>query len=378
MSDQHDVGTVVADTSAVSLPQSGADAALTQSPGLRRPFNPAGAQACLTGLLLLIICGSCLGVDYFARSPLVAKWLMSSELREWKHKNLQHQHRMYFADFEDRLLLDELPQADFSKGGVYFIGASNVKVSIMPWLLSDNLRQRVGNYGFSASTPAQQFQFLRYLVEHKGLAVAGDKTLVVLGLFYGTAYTAEDRPNATFFEKLFGRHGLFTYTQADGIAPVPMSGLERTLRIEKVRCAGFLDALCHLGTKSSYKPTKHDPEAYRKYRIDFLGENWREGMSSQVAELGKMIAYLRARGVRVMVIYMPQATWHDSLPHPAEFRKQTESLCQACDIPIVDFSKLLADGDFYDSTHANYVGQHKLHQAMMEIVDRHLRQCEVK
>ena len=190
-------------------------------PAPRRPFDPARAQVALAGLLLAIICGTCLSVDGLARSPAVAERLMRSELREWKAKGLQNQHKVFFIDFEDRLLLDELPKADYSRGGVYFLGASTVKVSIMPWVLGDELSWRVGNYGLSAATPDQQFQFLRYLVEHKGLAAGGDRNLVVLGLYYGTAVDAENRPNAEYFPQLFRRHGLYTYDTVDGIAPVP-------------------------------------------------------------------------------------------------------------------------------------------------------------
>lgn len=355
-------------------PPPAATAAPLASP--RRPFHPSRAQVGLCGLLLVVICGACLAVDCLANSPRVAAWMMRRELREWKDKSLQYQHKIYFSDFEDRLLLEELPHTDFSQGGVYFFGASNVKVSIMPWNLSDDLRRRVGNYGLSASTPAQQSQFLHYLVEYKGLAEAGEKNLIVFGLFYGTAVNPEKRLNADYLPELFRRHGLFTYDPAEGIKPVPMSDLERTVRIEKARCAGFLAALRHGRTRSSFKPTKHDPEGYRQFRTQYMGDNWRQEMAVQTAEFGRLLDYLHDHHLRVMVIYMPLATWNDPMPQPEEFRRQTESLCRSRGVPIADFTRLLPDCDFYDSTHANYNGQQKLHQAMLEIVERHLRQVD--
>ena len=341
-------------------------------PGRPRPFNAARAQALISGLLLLIIGGTCLGVDYLSRSSRVASWLMRSELRKWKQENLQYQHRIYFADFEDRLLLEELPQADYSTGGVYFLGASNIKVSIMPWLLDDELRRRTGNYGLSAARHSQQFQFLRLLVEHRGLAAAGDKTLIVLGLYHTTAVAVGDGDNAEYFASLFRRHGLYTYDPAGGMAPVALSDLERTIRIRKARCAGFLKALRTGGTRNSFKPARHNPEAYRQDRIKYMGPRWKEEMADQVAELDRMIAYIQAHNLRVMAVYLPLASWDNSLPYAAEYKRLTQAICQGRNVPVTDFSDLLADDKFHDSTHANYVGQQKLHQALLEIVKAHL------
>jgi len=330
-----------------------------------------------------VVLATCVTVDILARRDEVA--YERQRRQRWRQINGKYQPTQGFADFEDRLLLDELPWTDFSGGGVCYIGSSNVKVSVMPWRLPPAMRDHVRNYAISAATHYQQYQFIRYLTEHEGLlAAGGDKTMVVVGLFYGSAVRMENRYNATYFADLFGRHGLYNYSRADGISPAPMMPEAKFVRIEKVRCRRFLNrwldrltvtsagiglAAPDLRVPESKTP---DAQAYQAFWQGYMGESWQEEMAEQIECLGRMIDYLHARGVSVVAVFTPLGSWHQALPYLHAYRDQATALLRAKDVDVVDLTTFLADDEFCDSSHANHAGQQKLHEAMVAIAGEHL------
>ena len=201
----------------------------------------AWTQTGISLVVLLAMLGTCGLIDLTARNGQLAGWVESRRLARWKQDNTTYQHALGFVDFENRLLIDEIPRADYCRGGVYFVGSSTVVMSLMSWELPPGQRELIHNYGISGASHAQQFHFIRYLVEHEGLlAAGGEKSLVVLGLFYGNAAPTESGVNGQYVADLFRGQGLFAYSDAGGIEPAAGSGLPRKLRFEKARCSNFL------------------------------------------------------------------------------------------------------------------------------------------
>jgi hypothetical protein len=145
----------------------------------------AATQTVLGLILLAFLVATWVALDLLARRDQDS--LQAADLDRWKRTNGQVDYGHGFDSFEERLLSEEIPTADLSQGGVYFIGASNAKVSVMFWALPPEIRRYVRVFGLSAATHTQQFQFLRYATEHEHLLDAGEKNLVVFLLFYGNA-----------------------------------------------------------------------------------------------------------------------------------------------------------------------------------------------
>ena len=224
--------------------------------------------------------------DKLARQNAV--YLHQHQLEEWQRVNGEFQETHGYVDFEDYLFLEEIPNTDYSKGGVYFFGSSTAKVSIMPWVLPVEQQKLVHCYGLSAASHLQQFQFIRYLTEQENfLAAGGDKTLAVFELFYANAVDIEKRPNGGFMPNLFRRHGLYSYNYTDGIKPLWKSNRDRYVCAIKVRCSNFLQrCLHHLGlwpadrTATGQVTLSKPPDfpAYRNYWMNYMGNDWRKEM----------------------------------------------------------------------------------------------------
>lgn len=94
---------------------------------------------------------------------------------------------------------------------------------------------------------------------------------------------------------------------------------------------------------------------------------WLERMRQQVAIFGSMIVDLRARGVKVMVVLLPQGSWELGLQQRAWYDKAVQTLCAKEGIPLLDWSHLLDDDDFADSNHPNPDGVDKLNSKFLEL-----------
>jgi hypothetical protein len=313
--------------------------------------------------------GTTATLDLLARSETISQWVMRSDQEMYRVNKQRYSYENYFVDFEDRLINQELPGADYSRGGVYLIGTSNLKWATRFWELPEKERALIHNYGMGSFNHAFQFQFLRYLAEHKDLfAAGGEKNLVIFGTTYhdaGTVYNPDG-----FFPNVWGRHGLYRYDVKTGITPLPASELWRDLHFRRVRIAGFFKSvLSTIAHRFGYrmKPRRHDVEFYNRERRDWMGPNWQEKIRSQVAEFDAMTDYLLARGVRVVVVYLPLGTWEDRLPFERAYIDAMNEVTSRKAIPTMDWSKILDDDDFADSNHPNLSGVDKLNPRFLEI-----------
>ncbi|MCG3195889.1 MAG: hypothetical protein GHCLOJNM_00358 [bacterium] len=317
-------------------------------------------------LLLVAVCATFALVDLLAQDRTLEAWFRDRELEFREQANLVFPNNGYFVDFEDRMLLDELPHADYSHGGTYFFGSSNLKWGLMTWTLPEEQRRLVHNYGIGATNHTTQFQFIRYLVDHEGwLAAGGEKTHAVLAVCYRSAVEKGD-----FFPSLWTRHGFYSYNQERGITPRGIPRVLRNYRIDRERCAGFLS----LAAKSAWwalwgreaRAAPRDTTVYRARLVETIeSTDWRKVMDQEVAELGRMLDYLRERGVRVSVALLPRVSWTHELPYPARYLEGVTRICRARSTPLLDLSALLPDEEFVDSSHVNLTGLRKQHSALM-------------
>ncbi len=328
-------------------------------------------------LLLTLLLATCLGTDLLARNRVLER-LFTVESQELAEKN----HTVFsytgnFIDFEERLVLDEIPRADFSKGGVYFFGTSNMKWAFQTWDLPADQRQHIGNYGIGASNHKDQLELIRYLIEQRGFLAAGDRDLVVLGVSFHLAHA--DGPSGGYWASLLRRRGLYTVAADGRIAPVPMNRVERWLRVEQARCAGFIWNLGRLAKgwltafRGSRHPVAHDGETYRQGWRAFMGDQWQQNLDVAMNSLRQTISLVQSHHARIKVILLPQGTWMDPLPFKSQYEAKVRAVCAETDTPLIDLSHAIGDEDFVNSNHLTVEGQERFRGLVMKEVPTQLR-----
>ncbi|HKQ97536.1 MAG TPA: SGNH/GDSL hydrolase family protein, partial [Candidatus Polarisedimenticolia bacterium] len=259
--------------------------------------------------------------------------------------------------------------------GVYFFGASNLKWALRTWELPADERARVGNYGIGAINHAFELQFLRFLVEQRGLGRKGDsRTTVVVGAFWGNAL---DFPAESYFAPLWRRHGLYTYDPATGIADAPLGPVARQYRVEKARCAGLIGGNMNrvaravaLGLGQPLDPTERmkDPAEVRAWILAHWGNlGWSDATAGQVRALAELLDYLTARRIGVRIALLPRRAAFDEVPLDPAYREAVTALAAAKNVPLTDLSSLLTEDDYWDINHYNARGLEKTNAALMAI-----------
>lgn len=326
--------------------------------------------------LLAVLATTCVVTDLLARNRELEQWLTakSSELADKTGTIFSDTGN--FIDFEDRVLLDEIPHADYSRGGVYFFGTSNMKWAFTTWDLPAEQKRFIGNYGIGASNHTIALQLIRYLIEQRGFLTAGERDLVIFGVSFHLAHI--DDPSTGFFVSLLHRHGLYTITTDGRIAAVPMSAIEHWVRIEKARSGGLIWNIGRLTRRClmalsgmSHRPApglSDSPDALR----GFMGKQWQKNMDSEVEQLREAILLVRSHHAHVKVMLLPQGTWMDELPYKPRYEAMVRALCQATETPLIDFSRSIPDDDFVDSNHLTVTGQEKFRELILEEIIRHM------
>jgi len=340
-------------------------------------------------VVLAVVIGTCAGVSGLSHWPRLEQRLMAADMDACAAADGLWKNAGYYADFEDRMLLEELPAAKHSSdGSTCFIGSSSMKWGTMLWTLPEEKRARFHNFAFGGTSHAEQFAFVRYLVEQEGLlGPAPTRTHIVIGVCYRSACITDKRSGG-FFQSTLARHGFWNWTGEVELAP--MNDATRWLRREEMRCRGFLDftrkRLPHWLRGRPTRPWKskiRKPD-YWKNKLctsvkratgepedivadaDTPGENWKACIPQQVAELSRMIAYLDDHGVRVTVVRLPRPKWVAELPYPSAYADELHRQ----GIVFIDKSDAIADDSlFRDSSHTTFEGLEVLHNLLMEIAE---------
>ncbi len=334
----------------------------------------------VTAMVLILATAAVAGLSRWSR-PL--NWMFQRQEQIWRATNVSYAYDAGYVDSDDRLLLQEIWDVDYRRGGVFFLGSSTTQYSIAPWLLPARERPLVHNFAVKSANYGEQFRFVRYLTEQRGLLSAGaGKTLVVLGLtHFDTRPKLAGTTDWNYIPALFERHGLFQYDPTNGLADLPMSPVWRTITRERMRAYDFLQSLAtHADFKGApfNEAPKRSPQrddAARAFVHQMMGgDDWRRYMGVQLAELEKMIVYLQGHGAVVKGIFQPLESWNRGLPEADEFRQRVLAIAQNHGVPLTDAMWSLPDSDFADSSHLNVFGQQQMTRVMGELAREHLEQ----
>lgn len=327
----------------------------------------AGVQSQSLFFFLLLAVSLFTATDLAARSKNLVRWEMqrSSDLSARNGKLFSNTGN--FIDYEERILLDEIPATDPSVGGVYFFGTSNMKWAFTTWDLPPRLQARLHNYGMGASTHETALRLIRYLTD-KGALNARTKTEVVIGVSFHLGAT--ETPTS-YFPALVRRQGLYKITADDRLVDAQVSAAERSWRIEKARSGGLVRNLFRLLNNAllarfnlSHQP-KHDPATYQEQWRSYMGPDWRRNINREIGYLHDTITLLHSKNIPVKVIFLPQATWMDSLPFPPFYAARVRAICNETSTPVVDWSKALPNEDFVDSNHLTVAGQTRFRKMIL-------------
>jgi hypothetical protein len=341
-----------------------------------KPTTSATRIQALVGLFLLLLVTSLFaGLDLLTRSKDLAAWLDRQEEESCRQTRKALLHMGYWQSMDELWIYEELPRLDFSRGGVYLLGASEVQCATKLWELPPDLQALIHNFGVSNSNPKGELVELRYLIEHHGLLRAGgERSLVVIGADYHTASHPSQLLPPAFVDN-WERRGLYACDAQQGIRAVPVNAISKCLDFEVTRAgaglARFRNLLVHQLIRWRHHGTEpfrtRDPAFYAvKYQAE-IGPDWKAKIDGYVQTFGETLDYLAAQHVPTRVILMPQGSWYDNLPYEQEFREQIGMLCAGKQIPVTDWSTMLADEDFADSIHPNVYGMEKFQTAFLKI-----------
>lgn len=337
-------------------------------------------QAVYALAVLALLIGTCVVTDLLAQNRSLERWLTAttSELVEGNGKVFSYTGN--FIDFEDRVMLDEVPRTDYSKGGVYFFGTSDMKLAFQTWDLPTNERRLVHNYGIGASDHSIQLRFIKYLATYYRFLTAGDRDLVVFGAAFQNAIG--DASLRYYFREELGRWGLFTITKDGVIAPASISRIAQWVQIQKARSTGFiwnLGRFVHEWTLTKFgqgRSPPRDPHSYEQFWWEIAGPQWWPDMDTQLESLKEAIELVRSRHAEVMVMLLPQASWTDGLLFISLYDAEVRALCQRTSTPLTDFSRAIPDTEFRDSSHWGAKGQQQFRDLIMPEILAHLRRIE--
>ncbi|HVY04061.1 MAG TPA: hypothetical protein VG983_10430 [Caulobacterales bacterium] len=327
----------------------------------------APGQVRLLLMVLAAICATIVLVDLASHRLPVIENHLAGELEKQRTQNGRFMYDAGYQDDGDYVLIDQLLHDDYSRGGVYFIGASEMKITLMPWLMTAEEKRLIHNYSLGDLRHSEVLSYVRMLIEEDGLLKAGaGKTTIFLGLSYQMARNKDlNVPADRYIKNLFERHGFYAYGPDRSIHRIARAPLDAYARLERDRMARFLNDVMFPTSRVDTEPQ------IDKWKIEHLLNvmrgDWRPAMAREVEALGKTIDYLQARGVRVRLIYPPNGSWQKTLPYDGAYRAMVSKMLATRHVAVIDQAQLLDDADFADATHALYSGQVKLHRAYLAL-----------
>jgi hypothetical protein len=320
--------------------------------------------------ILLFAYGS---LSYLSRSTSTLEWLEGPELRRFKDGDGLFMNRGSFVDFEDRIILDEIPQTNFKEGGIYFLGHSTLKWATAFWQLPAEQKPILHNFGIGASNHKNTANFISYLIENEGLIPEnGAPVTVVLGCTWSMSLEWRNG----FFSQLWGRYGLHRYDEQTGVQKIKLLAVQKWWLSESARLGGFISTSVRRGLRnlaaevgvmkdrSKTYASPPEPAAFtHATKLDWQAEHER-----QMNELTRQIRELTQKGVHVKLALMPTRLGYRKLPFPAKYISDVKSLALKESVELLDLSDALTESEFVDLDHVNYLGLQKTHQALIRYV----------
>jgi hypothetical protein len=336
-------------------------------------------QSAAGALLLVAVLATLAGVDGLSRSEALREWTDRIQYGLFASGQQIFLNRGSFLEFEDRLILEELPSAEHARGGVFFLGSSNLKWGLALWELSEAQRAGVHNYGIGASNHASLFHFTKFLFEQQGLDRAPpDRTLFVLGLSAQGAFMERSR----YFEALWSRYGLYRYDPERGISVVERSRCGELFAAEKARLVSFIGGVLNqigrvlaarFGLPLAPGAGAQSPRSLERMAAAFEVEKPRGRMERQLGQLERLLDYLEERGVAVALVQLPERSLVREKSLPRSHREALREIAGQRRLRFADLSALLRDDEFLDLNHANVAGLPKVHAALLGVAEAHFR-----
>ncbi len=333
----------------------------------------AGPSTLVALSLIATVAVTTVAINLLSRFQPLADRIQARDLARFVRGEEFFPNRGNFIEFEDRLLVEEIPGADYSHGGVYFFGASDLKWALETWELPPDIRPLVHNYGVGALSHVLELQYLRFLIEDEHLLKAGgDKTQIILAVSWSNAVSWA--PEA-YFGPLWRRHGLYTYTAEGGIHEASLSPFARRLRTERARCSGFVGGnfnrlarwiMTSLGLPLEASDQIKDPAEISAW-VHTSVHLPAASVEKQVRAFDDLLDYLQAQGVGVTVVFLPHRRAFDELPLVGVYHDEVTRICRARSVETVDLSHALSEDEYWDMGHPNYRGLRKTHAALMEV-----------
>jgi hypothetical protein len=207
-----------------------------------------------TRLAVLMLCAvalPCLTLDALANNPRVLEGIRGTCWAEatWKKQIPIHCFYEHFIDSFDRTAHQELPAADFSRGGVYLLGASSMTWALRLWDLPASIAPLIHNFAIAGSNHADQLDLVRYLVEEEGLLRAGgEKTLVVFGDSYHMIHNTRlpGKEQGDGFAKQWTNRGFYEIGPGGSIKRSKLNPLLKRVIVERVKITGLMRELVNI------------------------------------------------------------------------------------------------------------------------------------
>lgn len=344
------------------------DAAPRAAP--RPPPRVRGFQAAVSTAILLSYLAVVLASDRAARSEPVNQWFAERQAARAARNDELYADVGAYADLGDRLLLYDLPRADYARGGVYVLGSSTGTYCFDAYRLPPDRRALIHNFGLNGANHTQVFQFVRFLNDQEHfLSAGGERTMVILGLTYLNV-VEPDRGHARFMPDYFGRFGVYRYDPAAGITAAPMTDAERWVRTVCWRSRSLL-LHCWRGAGQIHRQPI-DVAEFRRRNVDRLGPDWRPVLDRQMVELEATLDYLCARRATVVGLLIPEGSWNVGVPPREAFRARVAGAFGRRGLRLLDCAGTVPDAEFADALHLAPPGTARVHAALLPVAEAFL------
>lgn len=342
-----------------------------------------GVSSRIALLMLGVVGATCLILGGLAHSGALGDWIRQSAWKEasWKKQIPMFCYNDHFLDCDDRLLHQDIPSADYSRGGVYFLGASNVAWALKLWDLPPEYRSLVHNDSMPGMDHGDQYDLLRFLVEQKGLLEAGaEKTLVVFGVSYHSTHNARLKgvPNDAF-ARSWTRRGFYRIDAGGTIRDSSQNSALNAMIVERTKLTGLLKELVNLAYTPLKRPRVQTPRQYIQEwtRVMSQEADWKLKIQIDTDDFARTVDYLSARNVKMAVVRMPRGSWDRDTLFEQAYIDKIRRICKPRNLKILDLSGLVPDEDFADSVHLTPKGIETFQGGVQELCFDHLRSAGV-
>jgi hypothetical protein len=302
----------------------------------------------LIGLFLLLF----LAGDWASHTPWVSDAFDRRELALNSDGLGYYVQRGAFFDEVDYLWYHILDTADYSRGGVYLLGSSNAMHCLNEWTLPREQAAVIHNYGFAGANPREMTQFVRYLIDRRGLLAAGPgKQMFIFGFSF---YDVEGGGIENYFPAGVARGGIYRYDPEEGIVNLPLSPAMQFFNVERARTRSVALRVL-LGQRHIPANTLNVPE-FRQHVLERMSPQWQTDLPIQIREISRLLDDLSQSHVQMLGVLLPVGSWGADIPVRTAYEDQLRQVFAAHSLPLLDCTAVVPDTEFCDPYHVNARG----------------------